>query len=651
MNNSRLRSTLSAAYSESRNLARWLSRYIRFNHCLFAAIFILSYISFRLSYDFRFDFQVPPAFASQRFLLAPYVAALQTFVFYLVRGHATNWRYIGIADVPSLVIHCFVSSVVIFLLSLFGKEWWVPRGVILMNFFLSVTLIGGARIGLRLVRERLRVLWKGYPAGVKKSCIIVGAGDAGEMIIREIIRNPESDLLIMALFDDDRNKWRQTVHGIRILGPVEQVADYTRSVQVDVALVAIPSADNLQMQRIYGLLSDLDLVVKTLPTLHEIIEGSQLTQLRDVNISDLLGREEVNIDTEQVLSLIADKTILVTGAGGSIGSELCRQILRRRPTALILMDRSENGLFHIHRKLLEQSAHDSITPLLCDITDEKAVETAFERHKPDLVFHAAAHKHVPIQELNPAECFRNNVGGMRILAAAAHRHNVSRFLLVSSDKAVNPTSVMGATKRVCEIYCQAFGAQSSTKFLAVRFGNVLASEGSVIPIFMDQIAKGGPVTVTHPDMRRYFMTIPEAVTLVLQAAAMGRSGQVMVLEMGRPIKILDIVRHLLTLMGKDESSVPIQYIGLRPGEKLFEELSFHDEVYQTTNHNKIWIFNQTLPGLRALKLAIEYAVDAMDCSTPPDEVRRLLKKLVPEYRYEDENSLNETSRSIIVHQA
>jgi FlaA1/EpsC-like NDP-sugar epimerase len=385
------------------------------------------------------------------------------------------------------------------------------------------------------------------------------------------------------------------------------------------------------MQRIYGLLNGLNLAAKTLPGITEMIDGSKLTQLRDVNISDLLGREEINIDTQQVMNMIAGKVALVTGAGGSIGSELSRQVLKREPAKLILMDRTENALFHIHRKLVETDSPDRIVPFLCDVCDSARVNYAFEKFKPDLVFHAAAHKHVPMQELNAIECFRNNVGGIRVLAKASHDHEVSSFLLVSTDKAVNPTSVMGASKRACELYCQAFGKVSRTKFLSVRFGNVLASQGSVVPIFMDQIANGGPVTVTHPEMRRYFMTIPEAVTLILQATALGESGQLMVLEMGEPIKILDLVHHLLMLMGKDRNSIPITFIGLRPGEKMFEEISFDSETYLSTAHSKIKIFNHCPNNSVDVISKIDLALNSVASHQNDDKIRSILKEIVPEY--------------------
>ena len=436
-----------------------------------------------------------------------------------------------------------------------------------------MVLIGGARISMRLLRERTRLYMRWGESDSKRNAVVVGAGDAGEMVLREIIRNPGAGLQVNAIFDDDPNKQRLTIHGIKVKGDVEDIPDYVQDNPVHLVIVAIPSANNIQMKRIHNTLKNLNVAVKTLPSLVELMgESSPLTQLRDISLADLLGREEIRIDTKQVEGLIAGKVIVVTGAGGSIGSELCRQILKRRPKSLILMERAENSLFFIHRQLTEFVPDGVVIPLLCDVRDHARVHYEFDKFRPDLVFHAAAYKHVPMQELNAVECFKNNVEGVQTLTRASDRFGVSRFLLISTDKAVNPVSVMGATKRVCEIYCQAFGRVSRTRFLSVRFGNVLASEGSVVPIFMDQIARGGPVTITHPEMRRYFMTIPEAVTLVLQATALGESGQIMVLNMGDPVKIVDLVHQLFQIRGKTRGSNSHRVYRSQAGRKTIRRI-------------------------------------------------------------------------------
>jgi FlaA1/EpsC-like NDP-sugar epimerase len=618
--------------TQAERTSKWIRHYVHFNHWLFALILSLAAISFWFSYEFRFDFHVPFVFSRQRLLLLPYVACLKVFVFYVLRGHSTNWRYVGLSDIPTLLLHGLVCGLALFLLPLVREYLRIPRGVILIDFFTSIVLIGGARISMRLLRERIRLYKWWSDANSTRHAVVVGAGDAGEMIIREIIRNPSSGLKVEAIFDDDPDKQRLTIHGIKVNGGVADVPAYIEDNPVNMVIVAIPSANYVQMKSIYNTLKNLNVAVKTLPSLVEIMDDSStLTQLRDITVADLLGREEVRIDTAQVQKLIAGKVVVVTGAGGSIGSELCRQILKRRPKNLVLMERSENSLFFVHRQLTEFAPDGVVIPLLCDVRDHTRVHDEFEKFRPDLVFHAAAYKHVPMQELNAVECFKNNVEGVQTLARVSDEFGVSRFLLISTDKAVNPISVMGATKRVCEIYCQAFGRISRTRFLSVRFGNVLASEGSVVPIFMDQIARGGPVTITHPEMRRYFMTIPEAVTLVLQATALGESGQIMALNMGEPIKIVDLVHQLFLLVGKQEDQIPIEYIGLRPGEKLFEEICQDNEVCLETSHAKIKIFNQSDdPGFKILA-KIDHAVDTVRTHNDEIAVRRILKEIVPEY--------------------
>jgi FlaA1/EpsC-like NDP-sugar epimerase len=615
-----------------RSLMTTMRHHMRLHHLLLVAVFVLAGVSFWFSYELRFDFSVPEPFQARRLALLPYVALLKVFAFFFIGGHYTNWRYFGIRDVPALFVHGTFCGVMVFLLSASFSEFWVPRGVIVIDFLLSTMLIGGLRIGLRLLRERLPGLFhRGVAKGLKPA-IVIGAGDAAEMIIRETLRNRGNRLDVQALFDDDRAKQGLSIHGISVEGGVEDIPLYLQEKSVEIAIVAIPSATNAQMRRIYDVLKSQNLSVKTLPSLTEMMDdNARLNQLREINITDLLGREEVQIDTQQVRNLIEGKVVVVTGAGGSIGSELCRQVLRREPKQLVLMERYENNLFHVCRRLQEMPGNVPVVPLLCDVTDAARVNHEFETYRPQLVFHAAAHKHVPLQEINAAECFLNNVGGIQALSRAADMVGVERFLLISTDKAVNPTSVMGATKRVCEIFCQAYSSVSSTRFLSVRFGNVLASEGSVIPIFMEQIQKGGPVTVTHPDMKRYFMTIPEAVTLVLQATALGDSGQIMILDMGSPVKILDLVHQLIQLSGRGPNEIPIEFIGPRLGEKLFEELSCLDEVCIQTAHSKIRVFNQNGRVTRDALAQIDAALDLVRSGIDGSQIRQLLRQIVPEY--------------------
>lgn len=610
-----------------------LGTQVRFNYLLFAGVLLLSAASFWLSYEMRFDFSVPGPWRIQRWLVLPYATFLKVAVFYVLRGHSVSWRYVGIRDIPTLLLHCAICALTFFLMPLFTSTVVVPRGVILIDFLMSVFLIGGMRGGLRYIREKIMVFLLEGQHITERPALVIGAGDAGEMIIREIGRNPRSGFRVRAIFDDDKSKQGLHIHGVRVLGGIEQIPIYVEEQPTALAIVAVPSADSSQINRIYKILKSVDLPVKILPPLDEILEGlPKLTQLREISIADLLGRAEVNIDSEQVQRLIDGRIVLITGAGGSIGSELCRQIFKRNPSLMILMDRAENSLFHIHRQLELRGGRGRVVPLLCDITDQARVDYEFSRFKPELVFHAAAYKHVPMQEFNPVECFKNNIGGTRTMVVASDKFGVSRFLMISTDKAVRPAGVMGATKRACEIYCQAFASISQTKFLSVRFGNVLGSEGSVVPIFLEQIARGGPITITHPDMQRYFMTIPEAVTLVLQATALGESGQIMVLEMGDPIKIVDLARQLIMLSANDENEIPIEFVGLRPGEKLMEELHGSTELYSQTAHNKILVFNpNSWPPNGALD-RIDSAIELMQPNIDDAQVRQILHEIVPEYQ-------------------
>ena len=618
--------------------------HVKISHVLFLATLICGGVSFWFAYELRFDFDVPLGYREQCWALVPYVAITKALIFYLLGGLATNWRFVGLRDSFVVLIHSMVSAGLLFCLWLFSESLRVPRGVIIIDAFLCFVLTGGARFAPRFLREQLLSVRRNGNGQNARRCMIIGAGDAGEMVAREIRRNPASGYNLLAFFDDDSSKKGMLIHGIRVVGDVKHVKSYAQQFSIDTVIVAIPSATRRQMTRINDELKGLRLSIKTLPPLLEIMDKSPaLQQLRDINITDLLGRGEVRIDTRQVHDLIYDKTVLVTGAGGSIGSELCRQVIRQSPRRLILVDHSENNLFHVHRDLSRRAVNGRATdlvPLLCDVADKVQMPYQVSKYRPQLVLHAAAHKHVNMQEMNPVQCFKNNVGGLRNLVKACDAAQVERFLLVSTDKAVNPRSVMGATKRVCEIYCQAMGQMSSTKFMSVRFGNVLASEGSVVPIFMEQISAGGPITVTHPDVRRYFMTIPEAVTLILQATAIGKSGQIMILNMGEPIRIVDLARQLIELTGADPDSIGIQFTGLKEGEKLTEELFCEGEVCAKTAHEKIHIFDKQVFNPNSMLATIEEAVERVEKTANNLDIRVLLKKIVPEYSPTDNPGLH-----------
>lgn len=615
--------------------ARWIYSQVRYNRFLFIALPICAALAFWISYQLRFDFDVPLEWARQCFFLLPYVSIMKLVVFLVMREHQASWRYVGMTEVMHLAAFSAICAAALFAVRPLGPMFTIPRGVIVIDSMMTLILSGGLLIGARFAREHLAGIVTNGRAIRKKNVIIIGAGDAGELILRDMKRSARSPYNPTALFDDDRSKHGLTIHGIRVEGAVDAVRSYAHTTPVDVAVVAIPSANRDQMNRIYTALSTLHIPIKTLPPLFESLEApGTVNALRDVNITDLLGREEITIDTDQLDDMIRGRVVLVTGAGGSIGSELCRQVAKHGPRALIMVDRSENSLFEIDRQLADRgSAPDApvLIPLLLDVRDETSVRRYMSEHRPSLVFHAAAHKHVTMQESHACECFVNNVGGLRNMARVSIETGVDRFVLVSTDKAVNPTSVMGATKRVCEMYCQALSDSSSTEFIAVRFGNVLASAGSVVPIFLKQIAAGGPVTVTHPLVARYFMTIPEAVALVLQAAAQGSEGRIMMLDMGTPIKIVDLARQLIALSGKSSDTVQIRFTGLRPGEKLFEELCGDTESAAPTAHPKIRMLIQSTDAHATLACRIDAAVEKTRHGLSDESVIAVLQHLVPEY--------------------
>lgn len=627
-------------------VVRWYERArsrLRYNHLLFVAVLLTSLFSFWLSFQLRFDFEVPESYYEMFLYLAPYVALTKALIFFLLQGHSTNWRYVGLRDAVAVGIFAGTAAVLLYAARILGSSFSVPRGVLVIDALCTFVLTGGVRVSARFVRESLLKHLMNGSMPKNRSAVIIGAGDAGELLMREIRRNAQSGLTIKAFFDDDRSKRGMSIHGVRVVGTVDELPKFVVENPIETAIVAIPSANRSQMHRINAVLSRLGIPVKTLPSYLETLESTaSLGHLRDLNITDLLGREEIAIDSDQLNELIAGKIVMVTGAGGSIGSELCRQILKRGPSSLIMLEYSENNLFHIHRKLsaeYEGNGSDVLVPLLADARSRLKLLNDLEHRRPHVIFHAAAHKHVGLQELHPYECFKNNVGGIQSMAKLAHELGVERFLLISTDKAVNPTSVMGATKRICELYCQAYGNISPTVFMAVRFGNVLASEGSVVPIFMDQIAKGGPLTVTHPDVQRYFMTIPEAVALVLQAAAIGQSSQLLILDMGKPVRIVDLAKHMIALAGEDPETFPIVYTGLRPGEKLFEELACSRDVCIRTDNEKINIYNSWVDNPLETIARIDRYVTQAYRSPQTFNVRKALKSLVPEYTCPGEEEL------------
>jgi FlaA1/EpsC-like NDP-sugar epimerase len=502
------------------------------------------------------------------------------------------------------------------------------EGVLMLDLFTTIMLLSGVRMVVRLYHEE----FFSEHRGIVRRFLIVGAGNAGEALLREMIRRRDSQYEVVGFVDDDPAKRDTEINGIPVLGTVDDLPSICKKQSIDEIAIAIPSANRTQLRRVVQVCQGTKTRFSTVPSLMDIAAGKlQVSQMRDVDINDLLGREVVNLDMEQIRVFLKDKVILVTGAGGSIGSEMCRQVCAFEPRKLLLLEQAENPLFFIERELRNSFPAVPLESIIADITDRVRMEQLFGCYRPQVVIHAAAHKHVPLMEQNPGEAIKNNIIGTRMVADTSDAFGAECFVMISTDKAVNPTSIMGSSKRLAEMYIQDLNKTSKTHFVTVRFGNVLGSNGSVVPIFKQQIAAGGPVTVTHPEMRRYFMTIPEASQLVLQAATMGQGGEIFVLDMGEPVKIVDLARELITLSGfRPGEDIEIEFTGLRPGEKLFEELSIEGENMVATRHPKIAVWKNIPKDRETLRTGIERLLKVAH-SQDRSQIVRILKELVPNF--------------------
>lgn len=555
------------------------------------AVLILSAVA--LGLYLRFDWNVPAMWLDRlEVLLIPSVI-INLVIFYLFGFYRRVWRYAGIDDLLLIAVAVTVGSGGMFLYSLLTNNM-LPRSSYIIAWFLMLFLIGGFRLAVRMLSNYLD---RPVGSGKKKKVLIVGAGEAGVLVARELKRHGDAlQMKLVGFLDDDRNKQKQIIQGLPVLGRLGSLPEVVESRGISEVVIAMPSAPYSTLQEIIGLCADLQLKIKTVPGIYEILKGQvSINSLKEVEIEDLLRRPPVNVDLEAISGYLENEVVMVTGAGGSIGGELSRQIAGQKPKRLILADHDENGIFYIHNELTRQFGDLKITPLVIDIKERVTLKKALALLKPTVIFHAAAHKHVPLMEINVEEAVRNNIEGSKNLIDLASENGVKRLVFISTDKAVNPTSVMGSTKRVVEIYLQQKARScNSCIYCSVRFGNVLGSQGSVVEIFKRQIAAGGPVTITDPEMKRYFMTIPEAVQLVIQAGALGQGGEIFVLDMGEPVKIVDLARDMIILSGlKPEQDIKIEYTGLRPGEKLYEELFSDRENFAVTRHERIFIAPDT----------------------------------------------------------
>ena len=560
---------------------------------------------------------------------------VRLITFYQLGLYRRFWQYASIDELSQIVNAVLISTLFVWLLVTGIRALLpvaLPRSIFLLDAVLALLFVGGSRFSVRLSAQRRRKQINGHGHG--RRVLVVGAGDAGSMLVREIQHNPQLNLKAVGFVDDDGRKHHMQILGVPVVGGQRELPRLIAEHQIDRVIIAMPSAPGRAIREVATTCEKLGVETKILPGIYELVDGTvTVKQLRDVAIEDLLRRDPIQTDIAAVRELIAGRRVMVTGGGGSIGSELCRQILRCQPKELVLLGHGENSIFEITNELQRlKKPETTISAVIADVRFAERIQTVFERFRPEIVFHTAAHKHVPLMELNPAEAISNNVLGTRNLVQAAAAVGTAHFVMISTDKAVNPTSVMGASKRTAELLVHQTARQSGKAFVAVRFGNVLGSRGSVVLTFRKQIAAGGPVTVTDPEMTRFFMTIPEAVQLVLQAAVLGKGGEVFVLDMGEPVKIVDLARDLIELSGLEVGrDIDIQFTGTRPGEKLYEELFVPGEQYQRTCHEKIFIAGN---ASSFVPVDLDESLSGLAASaarSDAEAIIRGLQNLIPEY--------------------
>ena len=592
-------------------------------------IALSGFLALYIRYDFRFS-NMEMRYVDHELLYLPVNLVVTLLVFVLFKLYRSVWRFASSTELLNVIGAC-TCSIGLQIIGMSLLRMRMPISYYLMKYVLLIVGVGMVRFAYRILRMLQERRLFGGEKDQKKNTMIVGGGEAGAMIIKEFQNSEYLNQRICCVIDDNASKQGKYLRGIKIMGGREDIVRLAKELQIEEIIVAMPSAPQSEVRDILNICKETGCEMKVLPGLYQMIKGEvSISKLRRVEIEDLLGREPIRVQLDEIMGYVAGKVVLVTGGGGSIGSELCRQVAAHEPKQLIIFDIYENNAYDIQQELKNKFPALDLTVLIGSVRNTHRMNSIFEKYRPDIVYHAAAHKHVPLMEDSPNEAIKNNVFGTYKTALAADRYGVKRFVLISTDKAVNPTNIMGASKRICEMIIQMMNRHSKTEFVAVRFGNVLGSNGSVIPLFKKQIEKGGPVTVTHPDIIRYFMTIPEAVSLVLQAGALAKGGEIFVLDMGEPVKILDLAENLIRLSGyKPYEDIDIEFTGLRPGEKLYEELLMSEEGLQETANKLIHIGkpiefddDKFREQLDALKKAAEH-----DSAS----IRQLVKEIVPTY--------------------
>lgn len=598
------------------------------------AVFAASMSALLLRFDFHMD-NIPDEYINEVWKALPYMLVIMLAVFWSLRLYSSLWSYAGALEMMYVVSACMIDtllSTAVILVRNWGDMYPVPRSFYILYGLFLLILVMGCRYSYRGIRAIRTMRRNGV---YQRNVLIIGAGDAGNQLIKEIKNSRFVKKRVVGVIDDDAAKVGNYIHGTKVVGDRNAILEKAQELHVHEIIVAMPSASPKQMKEILDICKETGCELKRLPGIYQLVNGEvSISKLKDVDVNDLLGREPITVDLESIMGYVSGKIIMVTGGGGSIGSELCRQIAGHHPKQLIIVDIYENTTYDIQNELKAKFPDLDLVVLIASVRNTNRMNYIFETYQPEIIYHAAAHKHVPLMEDSPNEAIKNNVLGTWKIVQAADRYHVKRFVMISTDKAVNPTNIMGASKRICEMIIQTYNRRSKTEYVAVRFGNVLGSNGSVIPLFKKQIERGGPVTVTHPDIVRYFMTIPEAVSLVLQAGAYAKGGEIFVLDMGEPVRILDLAKNLILLSGhKPDEDIPIVFTGLRPGEKLYEEMLMEEEGLQETANNLIHIGKpiemdeeRFLEQLEELK---EYVV------TEPEDIREWVKRIVPTYHPEN----------------
>ena len=591
------------------------------------ALCLASFLGLFVRFDLNIS-RIPPEYARAALEFLPYYILASLVIFFLARMYSTMWSVAGVREALHVVAACGLASLVQ-IAGMMLLQLSVPRSFFLVSF----AALCAEELGIRLSYRVVISLFGNHSKKAAKRIMIVGAGTSGSVILKEMTTSSLVNGCVVCFVDDDKNKAGKFLNGVPVAGNRNDIPRLAAEYKIDEIYIAIPSASAKERKAIIEICRETGCQVKILPGIYQLINGEvSIAKLRNVEIEDLLGRDPIRVNLDEIMGYVSGKVVLVTGGGGSIGSELCRQVASHNPKQLIIFDIYENNAYDIQLELKEKYPDLDLVVLIGSVRNTHRIETVFEKYRPDIVYHAAAHKHVPLMEDSPNEAIKNNVFGTYKTAKAADKYGTSRFVLISTDKAVNPTNIMGASKRMCEMVVQMMNARSKTDFVAVRFGNVLGSNGSVIPLFKKQIEQGGPVTVTHPDIIRYFMTIPEAVSLVLQAGAYAKGGEIFVLDMGEPMKILDLAKNLIRLSGyTPDVDIPIVFTGLRPGEKLYEELLMNEEGMQDTPNKLIHIGKPIEFDMERFEEKLEelYSVANQDGDGIREDVMRIVNTYHP----------------------